>query len=744
MQPRTLIVSSLAALATLVPAPAQDIPSQTPPQGSQRERMWPAPTAEDWAKPVLIEFERTWEDAVAVSRETGKPILVCVNMDGEVASEHYAGIRYRQPEIAKLYEPYVCVIASVYRHNHRDHDEHGHRIPCPRFGSVTCGEHIAIEPMLFEKYMDGQRIAPRHIMVELDGTESYDVFYAFDTQSVFDAIEGGIANRTMKPEPVVRGDRSLVERVASRAIDDRRAVEQAYAEGDRELREALLAAANENPDAAPTDLLRLAVFGLDEELAAQARTALAKVDDAGAAELIAEALRVPMQGEQREALLARLAALGDRSPQARTLAVVHRGLATRSEAVDAETWTKDMNGGASYRAPDTGQVADALDRAAAASADKPADAASRLAVAEASLALAIGPEASAALANDPRTAGKFTALLFEDARRAALEAQALGAETWRVESVLALIAQALEQPEQAFGHAERAVPGIPPGTTDWKAIRTLALFAEGRHRQIVAAARAKEDWPGSWLTDASAAYSVLVQHPLGTDIQVASHYDLLAHLGARGRASRVLDEGLRRFPESATLHDCLRQRTLRERGPDGLVEVYEAWLAEPEASPQLRWFAGYAGIVAAEFHRRRNRAEEAEQDYARALSLFDEVANALPESRDSADHFAALILGAQARLALEAGELDACMASLRASFARRPLSAASLDGLNLSPMDTARMLRGRLVAEERTGLLEALDAETAKLRALDPSLLELPAYERGSNAGGAGQGRRGR
>jgi peroxiredoxin (alkyl hydroperoxide reductase subunit C) len=41
---------------------------------------------------------------VAVSRETGKPILVCVNMDGEVASEHYAGIRYRQPEIAKLYE----------------------------------------------------------------------------------------------------------------------------------------------------------------------------------------------------------------------------------------------------------------------------------------------------------------------------------------------------------------------------------------------------------------------------------------------------------------------------------------------------------------------------------------------------------------------------------------------------------------------------------------------------------------
>src|SRR5262245_65077961 len=102
--------------------------------------MWPAADAEGWKKPVLITWQRTWEDAVAVSKETKRPILVCINMDGEIASEHYAGVRYRQPDIAKLYEPYVCVIASVYRHNPRDYDEHGHRILCPRFGSVTCGD----------------------------------------------------------------------------------------------------------------------------------------------------------------------------------------------------------------------------------------------------------------------------------------------------------------------------------------------------------------------------------------------------------------------------------------------------------------------------------------------------------------------------------------------------------------------------------------------------------------------------
>jgi len=58
-----------------------------------REGMWPAPTAADWAKPCLIRFERSWDDALAVAKETQKAILICISMDGEIASEHYAGKR---------------------------------------------------------------------------------------------------------------------------------------------------------------------------------------------------------------------------------------------------------------------------------------------------------------------------------------------------------------------------------------------------------------------------------------------------------------------------------------------------------------------------------------------------------------------------------------------------------------------------------------------------------------------------
>src|SRR5262245_58526371 len=199
-----------------------------------REEMWPAATAEGWKKPCLVPWQRTWEDALAVSKETGKPILVCVNMDGEIASEHYAGIRYRSPEIAALYDSYVTVIASVYRHTPRDYDDQGHRVLCPRFGSVTCGEHIAMEAIVYDKFLDGKRISPRHIGVDVAaGLEKklYDVYYTNDTASVFKAIHDGVAGRP-PPPVIVRSDRPLVERVTSREISDRTAVETAYTKGD--------------------------------------------------------------------------------------------------------------------------------------------------------------------------------------------------------------------------------------------------------------------------------------------------------------------------------------------------------------------------------------------------------------------------------------------------------------------------------------------------------------------------------
>jgi tetratricopeptide (TPR) repeat protein len=729
-------------LCLLAAAPlAQDAASSggQGPQGASREAMWYAPTAEDWAMPCLVEFQRTWDDALAVAKRTQKPILVCVNMDGEIASEHYAGVRYRQPDKAALYAPYVCVIASVYRHTPRDYDEQGRRIHCPRFGSVTCGEHIAIEPVLYEQFMDGRRIAPRHIGVELeqDKAEIYDVFYAFDTDSVFAAIEKGAAGREPAPEAV---DLPLEERVASRDRTDRETVEKAYLTGDRVTRRRLLEGAVRHQELDHVDLLRLALFGLDVELARLARVALAESDSEKAIDLIVETLRVPMESAERDMLLAALERLGEQYPRARTLAAVQQGLARPSSAVDVAAWSDDL-AGAEYPAPSEWRtIEERVEREARASAEVPADPEQQLALAEAALALAVDPQTAEILAADYRTASDYARLHFEDARNAARAAAELGASGWRVEAVLALSAHYLGEREEAHARAAAAVAALPPGETSWNAMAVLSLFAMARQDAIHDAWMAKERWPDEWLADVNATYAVLARHPLGVDHHVAAHHDFLRSLGARARAAEILEAGLVRFPESWVLHERLRGTSLEERGVEGLEAAYATRLAAGTPTGGLEWFAGYASLVTAEYYRRAGNPAAALAAYDRAVAHYERSIALAPESRPTADHYVALAFAGRARLALEHGDHARSTSEIVAAFERKPEAAATQDGLNLSAVDTAKMLLARLNEGGERELAARVEGALARL---DPVMLELPAYEREVPDAGAPR-RRGR
>ena len=700
------------------------------PQGATRESMWPAPTAEDWKKPCLVHWQRTWDDAVAVSKETGKPILICVNMDGEIASEHYAGIRYRDPSIVALYDPYVCVIASVYRHNPRDYDEQGRRIPCPRFGGVTCGEHIWIEPLLFEKYFEGKRIAPRHIMIELDQKEVYDVYYAWDTQTIFTALKTGIANRPPPPD-ITRLDRPLEQRVLSRESGDRAAVEESYLSGTPEQRRELLRIVVAHPQASSTDLLRLAIHGLDLELARLARHSLAQSNDPASIDLILEALRVPLDKAEREELVAALVRLGETSPRAKTLAAVFQALNQRSDTLDSAGWAKALEAaGTPARSSELPQLEQQLTHQEYAAAARPDDPTARLEFAESVLEHAL------------RAAGsdrRFARLELEDAQRSALEAEKLGASGWRVDAAIALAAANLGQTQEAYARAEKAVKNLPSDVQGWSAAEVLALFAEGRQSAIQQALREKREWPPQWLSDANAAWSVLERHPLAADRHYAAHLDFLLQLGAFGQAASVLDAGLARFPSSWLMHDRLRGRILREKGADGLEPAYAELLASRPDWKDLEWFAGLASLVTAEYDRKGSRPDDALAAYARAIAHYERCIAANPDTRSSADHYVALALAGRARLFYERHEEEQAVAELLSSFARKPEAAGSLDGLNLSPADTSRTLRERLVALKRPDLVARLDAGLAKIPA---ELLQLPAYEREVPDGSEGRRRR--
>jgi len=682
-------------------------------QGLTREQMWPAPTAEDWAKPCLITWQRTWKDALTVSKETGKPILICINMDGEIASEHYAGVRYRQPEVAALYKEYVCVVASVYRHNPRDHDDQGRRIPCPRFGTVTCGEHIWIEPTIYEKFCDGRRIAPRHICVSLEGEEVYDVMLTNDTASVFDAVREGRKELPPAKAPVVRGDRPIVERVASRDVRDRRAVEKAYADGDKETRQALLEAALKHEQAEQLDLLRLAIFGMDVDASRAARKALARVETPDAAALISDAMAVPMETVQRDALIAALKRLGETSPRARWLAGVHQGLTASSAAVDASGWKS----GGEYPAPTAGiyggDLLSSLESRAKQASENPEDGGARLEVAEASLALAL--KAPQVYATNPRMARLAARHLFEDAQQLAREAAEFGETSWRTHAVEALAAYYSGDREKGYGPAETAVKALPKGDTSWASMAVVTIFAESRWKAIKAAVRKNEDWPPGWLADLHGAYSVLMRHPLGTDGQVLWHYELLDWLGIRHRAARVLREGLARFTDSAKLHEQMRKRLLKFRGPGALEEEYDRLLKEH--GDAIVPFAGRAAVAAAEQYRRARAYEKALLAYERAVAYHERAIQTNAADRDRA---IALALAGSARVAFQLGDDDLALKSILRSFERSPDSAGTLDGMGITPGETAQVLLARLREKKREDAARSLaDA----LSRLDPELL---------------------
>jgi len=681
----------------------------TPAPGS-REAMWPAPTKEDWAKPCLIRWQRSYEDALAVSRDTGKAILVCVNMDGEIASEHYAGIRYRQPEIAPFYAPYVSVIASVYRHTPRDYDEHGKRIPCPRFGTVTCGEHIALEPIVYDMFLDETRVAPRHIMVELDGKETYDVFYALDTDSVFQTLHKGIVDRPNPAPPRLEDDRTIVERVNSRDSEDRELVESAWIRGDLLVKKTLLRAAVTQKDLSSNDLLRLALFGADGELAGVAWEALLSSDSPAAVNLLAQALRFPLEPAERTRLIETLERIGESSPRAKRLAKVQRGLLQRG-AGDIAASELPISSDRLNR--------ERLEARATRAGEDPTDPNFRMALAEELVAVALADASS-----------KYRKLYFEDARSAALLAAEQGADAWRVDAVMALVAQEAGEWREAASRSVSAVEGMPAGTYSAHHVDLLAIYVRVRYRDIARAVNRELDWPAEWLTKLDAAYSMLVVHPDGTAVQVLDHYTLLNALEAKLDAAAVLDRGLLRFPDSWELHAQLRERLLSDRSLDGLQGLeahYDSLLAQEQAAPYLNWYAGYASIVAAEYHRRAGKDPQAVSAYDRAIAHYERGISLANDTRATADHYIALAIAGRARLALERGDLELALKEIKASFERAPMSAASLDGLNLSPVATAQMLRAML---REAGHVELVDALQASLDALDPSMLEPAEFDR--------------
>jgi hypothetical protein len=651
--------------------------------------------------------------------------LICVNMDGEPASESLAWFRYRDEEFARLTEGFVCLLVSPDRHTPLDHDDGGRRTPCPRFGSVVEGEHIDIEPALYERYFDGTRVAPRHVGIAADGTKLFDIYLTNELTRIDQALaeHGQPDAQAAEPAGSQRG-RGRDRRLDSPDAADRAALEQRLLEGDWRTRFQLASAALDSGRFAQhPELVRLALRDDDPRVVRQALWTVVREPGALEAELVGEAFRAGAPFPTlRGALTGAFGRLARRTEdeaeraRAQQLFGAFEGLSLGSQTVDVEAWRAALEGSVEQAAPalaaeDLDPLTEELADLEAQIAASPDDPALRVRRAEglmrlARILLAIGQDPSVAL---------------EEAQAAARAAEAAGDASGRAAGVQCWTSYFQSEMATAATHGARALPALVDEAGSALALEVLHAFAQARTRQVYDAMGAGAAFEPAWVADVRAAHQALLAHPGGSEQHAIELLDFLGALDARAEQEDFTFRALGRFPQSADLHSWLRGVLLRDRGAAALEAAYAAMQPDAGAAALHAWFSGVASLVAAERQVGNRDLDAALDAYGRCVAQMRASMAAEPTYVDTALHYVCLARAGQARLHAEAGRWDQAVLALREGLESRTASAATPDGLGNTPAATARaVLRGLAAAgldEKARSLREALDAAGVDLRA---------------------------
>lgn len=141
-----------------------------------------------------VEWASSWENAFRQAKAEGKPVLVCINSkDGEQANETTAKEIYRDPLFVALSRKFVMVLVST-----REHAAAG---PCPRFGKVTCAEHLRcwedLNAACGETFVvpgsGGDMISPQHAWFAPDGRLLRRKEYVLDKEELMRRMRATLA-----------------------------------------------------------------------------------------------------------------------------------------------------------------------------------------------------------------------------------------------------------------------------------------------------------------------------------------------------------------------------------------------------------------------------------------------------------------------------------------------------------------------------------------------------------------------
>ncbi|MBI1853446.1 MAG: HEAT repeat domain-containing protein [Planctomycetes bacterium] len=263
---------------------------------------------DDASKPATIHFEPSLEAAFARAKKEKIPVLVCVVVDKEAASDTVTLTHYRDAELGELSKHAACVIANAATHAAVEvPDGESTRQVCGRFGSVTCAEHQAVDAQVRKRWFSGDGAAtPQHLFVDPSGFVLARQAYLLDLAKLKKMLE--LARVAVDPASV---DASPIE---------------------RELQEARIvskSASSKNQDKRAPALAALAAFEDPRAFQLLVDIAEAKSDDA----IRAEAIRAMSQRGSYRALPVLIGILRESKLLVRNNAVVGLELLRLPEAI---------------------------------------------------------------------------------------------------------------------------------------------------------------------------------------------------------------------------------------------------------------------------------------------------------------------------------------------------------------------------------------------------------------------------
>jgi hypothetical protein len=643
--------------------------------------LYPPADAAQRSLPPLAPFQRSLDDALLLVERTGKPLLLCVNMDDETASEALAWYLYRDPAFAALMDGFVCVLASPDDRNALDHDDRGRRLPDQRFGRILDREAIEVEPLLFERWFRGTRAAPRHVGVAPDGSILFDVYLVDDLSIVADALRThGAAGAPTTPPAA---DLSLAQLLDSPEASHRDHLERVFESMPVEQRIALVETALEATRRVQhPQLVRLGLRDPEERVRAAALRAAASRPGALPHDLLVEsAARADLAGEQGDRLVDGLRRWILAEPDAARRERAQRlldslvGARSRSRVVDAQAWRVALELAPLASAP----PAAALDQERAIAALEAALEGLQLHPGD-SHWLALAARAALVCGEAALASGQNPLFHFQDAAAFAERAGAPAAAT------LARARWLLSDFGAADAAAALALPQRLDAAGTLESLELLRLLARVRGQRL------DEERSSELVADVLAAHAVVAAHPL------ASRDDHLARIGRLGalelpqqQRAAVL-EALARLPHDVDLHAWLRALDLAQDGAAALSARYDDFLAERGDDALVTWFAGLARIAAAEHAVRARQVDEALRAYDACRRDFDAAVALEPGYVASSAWYTALAAAGSARLHADAGRLAEAVADLEDAFRRDGGALDQVDGLGVSPRATLSRL----------------------------------------------------